>query len=174
MDKKNQINIFIVEDNEVFRMALKSDIENTFTEISFKIHSFETGESCMDRFKREMPELVILDYHLNSKYPDAANGINVLDWIKKENPETNVIMLTSDDHIDIAIKSFKYGASDYVVKTETKFKKINYSILNMVKVIEAKREAKRHRNMAIGFFFCFALMVVGVFVIQLFLPTVLK
>ena len=79
MSTKNQINIFIVEDNEVFRMALKSDIENAFTKMPITIHSFETGEKCMDRFKREMPELVILDYHLNSKFPDAVDGIKVLD-----------------------------------------------------------------------------------------------
>lgn len=174
MNIKNQINIFIVEDNEIFRIALKSDIENTFTKMPIKIHSFETGENCMERFKREMPELVILDYHLNSKFPNAADGIKVLDWIKKESPETNVIILTSDDHIDIAVKSLKHGASDYVVKSETKFKKINYSLLNIFKMIDAKRETKKYRNIAIGFFMCFALMVIGVFVIQMFYPTILR
>ncbi|OFY84796.1 MAG: hypothetical protein A3F72_05930 [Bacteroidetes bacterium RIFCSPLOWO2_12_FULL_35_15] len=174
MDTKNQINIFIVEDNEIFRMALKSDIENTFPKAPIKIHLFDTGESCMDRFVREMPELVILDYHLNSKFPNAADGIKVLDWIKKESPETNVIILTSDDHIDIAVKSLKHGASDYVVKTETKFKKINYSVLNMFKIIEARRGAKKYKNLAIGFCLCFALMIAGVFIIQLFYPTILR
>ena len=96
----------------------------------------------MEKFKEKKPKVVILDYNLSCEYPNAADGLKVLDWIKKENSETNVIMLTSDDHIDIAVKSFKHGASDYVVKTETKFKKINYSLSNLFKMMEAKSEAR--------------------------------
>src|ERR1035441_782872 len=131
MSNKNQINIFIVEDNKVFALALKAGIETTFANMSVKIQLFETGELCMAKFKDEKPPIVILDYHLNGTNPDAVDGIKVLDWIKKENSATNVIMLTADDKIEIAIKSFHHGASDYVVKTETKFNKINYSLLNI-------------------------------------------
>ena len=47
-------------------------------------------------------------------------------------------MLTSDDHIDIALKSFHHGASDYVVKAQNQFEKINESIL---KIFIAKEES---------------------------------
>jgi adenylate kinase family enzyme len=40
-------------------------------------------------------------------------------------------MLTADDHIDVALKSFHHGASDYVVKTASQFEKINHSISNI-------------------------------------------
>jgi DNA-binding NarL/FixJ family response regulator len=171
MNKKNQINIFIVEDNKVFMLAMKADIESAFKNNDIKIHSFETGEACMKNFKDEKPQVVILDYHLNSKNPEAANGIKVLDWIKKENSETSVVMLTSDDDIAIALKSFKHGASDYVVKTETQFRKINYSLFNLFKVIKANNEAKRYKNLFIGLSLSIALLVGGVIAIQLFSPS---
>lgn len=174
MNTKNQINIFIVEDNNVFTLALKADIETVFSNKDIKIHTFETGETCMQRFKNEQPQIVILDYNLNSKYPDAANGIHVLDWIKKENAETNVIMLTSEDHIAIALKAFKHGASDYVVKTETKFKKINYSLFNIFKMMEAKNEARRYKSMAIGLSMCIMLLIGGIIAIQVIDPLLLK
>ncbi|HEX7413865.1 MAG TPA: SpoIIE family protein phosphatase, partial [Bacteroidia bacterium] len=47
---------------------------------------------------------------------------------KEINADTSVIMLTSNDHIDVALTSFHHGASDYVVKTDHQFKKINHSI----------------------------------------------
>lgn len=147
MKKTNQKTIFIVEDNKVFTLALKADIESAFKNMPINIQSFETGEECMEKFKDENPQIVILDYNLNSQYPDAVDGIKVLDWIKKSNSETNVIMLTGDDSLDIALKSFKHGASDYVVKTETKFRKINYSLTNLFKVMEAKNDAKKYRIM---------------------------
>jgi len=174
MKTKNLTNIFIVEDNKLFAHALKADIESSFPNKQIKIHSFETGETCMDKFKEEKPEIVIIDYHLNSKYSDAANGIQVLDWIKKENPETNVIILTSDDHCDIALKSFKHGACDYVVKTETKFRKINYSLFNLFKVIEAKADTTRYKFLLAGLSLCIALLVGGIIAIQIFEPSLLK
>jgi DNA-binding NarL/FixJ family response regulator len=171
---KNPINIFIVEDNNVFKLALKADIESSFSNIPMTIHSFETGEACMEKFSTEKPNVVILDYHLNSNHPEAADGIKVLNWIKKESPDTNVIMLTGEDHIDIALRSFKAGASDYIVKTETKFRKINYSLYNLFKIMEAKTEAKRYKQIAVGLFLSIALLVIGVIAVQIFNPFLLK
>lgn len=146
MKTKKPINIFIVEDNTVFALALKADIETAFVNKPVKVHTFETGEICLEMFDQEKPKIVILDYHLNSKFIGAADGIKVLDWIIKKNKETFVIMLTTDDNIEIAIKSFHYGASDYVVKTETQFKKINFSLLNFFRVIEAKSELLKYKR----------------------------
>ena len=159
MKKNEQICIFIVEDNKVFALALKADIEAAFSKIPLKILLFVTGETCMLSFKVEKPQVVILDYNLNSKFTDAVNGIKVLDWIKNENPETSVIMLTSEDNVEIALKSFKHGAADYVVKTETKFRKINNSLFNLIKMAEAKKDAKKYKYMATALFLCVAFML---------------
>jgi response regulator of citrate/malate metabolism len=155
-------------------LALKEDIEVTFKNIPVKIHSFYTGETCMLKFTQVMPKIVILDYFLNGKYPTAADGIKVLDWIKKENYETNVIMLTNDDHVDIALDSFHHGASDYVVKTATKFKKINYSLSNIFKIIEAKREVRKYKMLTFILFISMAFLIGGVCAIQIFASELLK
>lgn len=174
MNTDKPINIFIVDDNKVFSLALKADIETTFTKTPIKIHSFETGEKCMEKFMKVVPELVILDYQLNSKYPEAADGIKVLDWIKKANHKTDVIMLTSDDHIDIALRSFHHGASDYVVKTETKFRKINYSLLNLFRTFEARSEARTYKRILTALSLFIALLVGGITAIRIFAPSLLK
>ena len=153
------INIFIIEDNAVFRMALKADIELTFPNKPIAIHSFETGESCMEKFKEIKPEVVILDYHLNSRNPEAADGIRMLDLFKSENSQSNVIILTSDDDLEIALKSFHHGAYDYVVKSETKFKKINYSLFNLFSMMEAKKETNKYKYMVAVLFACVSLLV---------------
>ena len=154
-------NIFIIEDNAVFRMALKADIELTFPNKALTLHLFETGESCLEEFKKIKPQIAILDYHLNSRNPEASDGIKMLDLIKRENKETQVIMLTSDDHIDIALKSFHHGAYDYVVKSETKFRKINYSLFNLFSMTEAKSETKRYKYMVAVLFTCVTLLIGG-------------
>lgn len=128
----------------------------------------------LGKFKELKPQIVLLDYNLNSKFPDAADGIKVMDWMKKADKNINVIMLTSEDNIDIALKSFHHGASDYVVKTETQFRKINYSLLNLFKMIESKKEAKKFKSMAYALSLFIAILIGSVITIQLLEPTLLK
>jgi DNA-binding NtrC family response regulator len=174
MKKKKESVIFIVEDNQVYRQALKTDIESTFPNIPLRVRTFQTGESCLECLQAEHPQIVILDYNLNSKFPDAADGIAILDKIKKENNEIHVILLTSEDHLDIAVKSFKHGAFDYIVKAETTFRKINSSLFNLFKMIEAGRESVKYKRIATGLFLCIVLFIGGVIAVQIFAPSLLK
>ncbi|HXB40815.1 MAG TPA: response regulator, partial [Bacteroidia bacterium] len=141
---------------------------------SFNIHSFATGEACMEKFKEIKPEIVVLDYHLNSNNPDAADGIKMLGLIKHENKETNVIILTGDDSLDIALKSFHHGAYDYVVKSETKFRKINYSLFNLFTMMEAKKETRKYKYMVVVLFACVSFLIGGLLAVQIFGPSIFK
>ena len=49
---KKQIDIFLVEDDKIFLLALKADIEEAFNNMNIKIHSFSTGErACKNSHK---------------------------------------------------------------------------------------------------------------------------
>jgi two-component system OmpR family response regulator len=86
------------------------------------------------------PEIIVLDYHLSAHKRDAQNGVDILKKIKEGYPETQVIMLSGQDTLQVAIDSMKYGAYDYIVKGETAFSRTenalnNVSELHKVKVI---------------------------------------
>ena len=170
MNTKNIIKIFIVEDSNVFTQALKIDIEKVFENKHIQIHTFETGEKCIKKFKEIKPQIVILDYNLNSKSCDAADGITVLKWLKKERKETYVIMLTNEDNINIAYTSFLQGSSDYIVKTESKFHKINNSLLNLFRLMESKKLVKQHRQLLFGVCIFFVLVICLFIAIKIFNP----
>lgn len=171
---KNKKNIFIIEDDKVFAMTLKADIENAFKNIPIKIHLFSSGEISMEKFMQVMPQVVILDYHLNGKYSEAADGVKVLSWMKKENEATKVIMLTGDSDIEKAIEAFRHGAFDYVVKTEAKFDKINVSLTNVFKIIDEKRKKNNYKHFLLIVLFCLLFLIGGVFSLALFAPYLLK
>lgn len=57
------------------------------------------------------PQLIILDY-----YMPKMDGLDTLKQIKRVNPNTCVIMSTSESDKDIAVEIFKTGADDYIVK----------------------------------------------------------
>ena len=56
------------------------------------------------------------------------NGIETLDKIKAYNPDIPVIMLSSQDKIDVAINCMHHKAFDYVVKSETAFIRLQKAI----------------------------------------------
>ncbi len=141
------ISLFIVDDNKLFALSLKGFIETAFEYLKIDIHIFHTGESCMDSLVEMNPDLVILDFELNSHSPMAANGLIVLEFIKRNNKDSRVIMLTSNSHIDLALSSFHHGVTDYIVKSEINFRKIILSISNAInKMLNQQEENAVQKN----------------------------
>jgi DNA-binding NtrC family response regulator len=114
---KQKIKLFLVDDDAVY---LKS-LEIEFLELGdFQIETYPTGELCIENLSHN-PDVIILDYELSGIDKKAMNGIDVLDKIKAFNPETPVVMLSSQDKIEVAINCMHHKAFDYVVKSETAF-----------------------------------------------------
>lgn len=107
-------NIFIVDDNKLMDISLKHYLEEEFGE-SVTISIFYDGKSCLEKIDNNT-NFVILDYFLDSKNKNAVTGLEVLKEIKKINPQTEVIMFTCNEDIENATKSYRAGATDYVVK----------------------------------------------------------
>jgi len=112
-----KIKLFLVDDDALF---LKS-LEIEFLEHGdFTIETFSTGERCLENLSH-VPDVIILDYHLDGIDKAAMNGMETLDKIKAINPDIAVVMLSSQDKIDVAINCMHHRAFDYVVKSETAF-----------------------------------------------------
>lgn len=136
MKNVNKIKLFLVDDNPLF---LKS-IELEFLEYSdFAIQTFATGELCIKNLTSK-PDIIILDYHLNGIDENAMNGLDTLDQIKTHISEIPVIMLSSQDSIDIAINCMHHKAFDYVVKSETAFMRLQKNIETIFKLKKMKKQ----------------------------------
>jgi len=61
---------------------------------------------------------------------EAINGLETLDRIKKINAQIPVIMLSSQDKIEVAVNCMKHHAFDYIVKSETAFLRLQKAISN--------------------------------------------
>lgn len=117
----SQKNIFIVDDNEMFAQMVQDHIGQS---PRFKTTVFNTGEDCLSHLY-ENPDLIILDFHLNDVYKEAADGLAILERIKKEQPQTQVIMLSSQEKYTVAAKTISKGAVQYVVKDDNAFENIS-------------------------------------------------
>ncbi len=118
-------NLFIVDDNPLVIADLRNYLENRFG-LNLRISTFTDGESCLRKLTKDI-NIVILDYFMEGK-----NGLDVLKSIKTISPKTEVIMLSSNENVAVAIESFRLGAKDYVLKGPCAWKKITNLIYYLV------------------------------------------
>lgn len=124
MTKEKKILLFLVDDDPLFLKALEIEFtQNTGSAIM----TFGTGELCLKSISLN-PDIVILDYHLDGVEKNAINGLETLDRIKAINPLIPVIILSSQDRIEVAVNCMKHQAFDYFVKSETAFLRLQKAI----------------------------------------------
>jgi two-component system, OmpR family, response regulator len=132
----DKIKIFLVDDDAVFLKSLEIDFLDS---ADFSIVTFATGELCMDALNQN-PDIIVLDYYLDGIDRFAMNGLDTLDKIKETNPDLPVIMLSSQDKIDVAIECMHHKAYDYVVKSETAFLRLQKIISTIFKYKKIEKE----------------------------------
>ena len=103
-DKKK---ILLVDDEEDIRDVLGM----TLSDMGYRVLTAANGKIAWDVFQEKNPPIVLTDI----KMP-VMDGIELLRYIKRENPETEVIMITGHGDMDLAIKSLKHRATDFITK----------------------------------------------------------
>jgi DNA-binding NarL/FixJ family response regulator len=82
----------------------------------------------------EQPDVIILDYHLDSTASTKDSGMAILEKIKKTDNKIHVVMLSGQMHYGVAATTIAKGAEQYVMKDEDAFKNIDLIIKDMIKV----------------------------------------
>lgn len=136
MKNENKIKLFLVDDDALYLKSLEIEF---LEQADFIIETYATGELCMANLSRN-PDVIVLDYHLDGIDRTAMNGLETLDKIKSTNPDIPVIMLSSQDKIDVAIKCMHHKAFDYVVKSETAFMRLQKIITTIFSYKKIEKE----------------------------------
>jgi DNA-binding NtrC family response regulator len=131
-----KLKLFLVDDDALFLKSLEIEfLQNT----DFTVVTFNSGEKCLEHLS-EKPDVIILDYHLDSIDKSAMNGIATLDRIKAFNPDIPVVLLSSQDKIDVAVRCMHHRAFDYVVKSETAFIRLRNTITTFLQHEKMEKE----------------------------------
>jgi DNA-binding NtrC family response regulator len=137
--------IFLVDDEPIQNEMLKDYISEHF---DFNIKTFDNGEEALKNIELN-PDIIVLDFHLNSHLENAKNGVEVLRSVKELKPGTQVIMLSGQDKLEVAVDSMKFGAYDYVIKGETAFSRIENVINNIIQFRGISEANKTFKNIII-------------------------
>lgn len=99
--------ILIIEDEAVLAKNIRIYFERAGYEVR-AAHSAEEGLRQLDIFK---PDLVLLDYQL-----PGMNGIEMLTELRRIDPAIQVVMITGQGSVDLAVEAMKLGAADFLTK----------------------------------------------------------
>lgn len=128
--KTKAFKIFVVEDNEWYNKLLVHNLE---LNPDYEVVSFLNGAECLSQLD-ENPDVITLDYRL----PDMT-GAEVLNRVKKEYPEIEVILISEQDDIEVVVDLLKKGAYDYIVKSND----IRERLLNTIANIQANTSLRK-------------------------------
>lgn len=138
--------VLLVEDSfalsETYQAYLKSE--------GYEITCVETGQAAMDIIAKDPPDVAVLDVHL----PDM-NGIEMLKELKSRDVPTDVIIITGQASINLAVDAMREGAADFIMKPFTA-ERLRVTVRNAAerRNLEAKIEQiqeELHRDRFVSF-----------------------
>ena len=109
--------VLIVDDEKNTREGLKQLLSG----LEYEVSAAENGKEALEMIKKEKPEIVLADL----KMPDM-DGMALLHEIKRQRPETIVIILTAYGTVESAVQAMKAGAYYYLMKP------INFDELELI------------------------------------------
>lgn len=136
MRNETKIKLFLVDDDALFLKSLEMEF---LEKGNFDVSTFSTGELCIEQLS-DNPDMIILDYHLDGIDNKAMNGIATLDKIKALLPDMPVVMLSSQDKIEVAVRCMHHKAFDYIVKSETAFMRLQKTIMAIFQFKKMEKE----------------------------------
>jgi DNA-binding NtrC family response regulator len=101
------MNIMIVDDEKIVRESLF----HWFTKIGHYVEKASSGFEALENLEKSPFDVLFVDI----KMP-AMNGIELLEKVKTEYPQTIVIIITAYGSIESAVRAMQLGASDYLLK----------------------------------------------------------
>ncbi len=103
---ENQLNILVLDDDPVIRNLLRSMLKE-----KAKVHAVERPSLAFAFLKEEPVDILISDFMM-----PEMNGLEVLEKVKSEFPEVEVIMISAEGDMNTVIGALRQGAVDYFRK----------------------------------------------------------
>jgi two-component system response regulator HydG len=137
MSLKKASILVIDDDTDVLtavRLLLRTEVKEVVTE--------KNPEQIPFLLSKDSFDLVLLDMNFNASINTGNEGIYWLQRIKQIKPEVSVIMITAYGDIDLAVRSLKEGAADFVVKPWHNEKLLS-TLTNVLKNREEQKQCCR-------------------------------
>ena len=107
-DKK----LLIIDDNPAILNSLKLLLKTEYESLK----AISNPNQLLSELEKNEPDVVLLDMNFRAGVNTGNEGLYWLREIKKKTPMVEVVMITAYGDIELAVRSLKEGASDFVLK----------------------------------------------------------
>ena len=104
--------ILIVDDNKSILTAMRYLLEGTFEQII----TLDRPDDILKQMAQQPTDIVLLDMNFNLDVNSGLEGLFWLRTIRKQPPQTPVVLLTAYADVALAVKGLKSGAADFITK----------------------------------------------------------
>lgn len=126
--------ILSVDDDPKMQERISTYLEDS----GFVVYGANNGEEALEIFARDKPDLVLCDLIM-----PKMSGLKLLEILKKESPETPVIVVSATDVMGDVIQALRLGAWDYIAKPITNMTVLEHAVC---KALERGRLVIENRN----------------------------
>ena len=128
--------ILLVDDEEIIRKTISVDL----SEEGYDVTSAGSGEEAIKKLREYNYDMVITDLNM-----DGINGVQVLEKVKKMNPETVVMIFTSHSDLSPAINALRLGVDDYMLKS-TITEELHLRVKHCLEKLELRRQIEKRSD----------------------------
>jgi len=129
------VNLLVVDDDE----SLVKVFERVAKEQGLTVALCRTGVEALEYLNKNVVEVAVVDINL-----PGYNGMQVLEYIKRNQFPTETIMMTGVGNVETAVNAIKMGAYDYITKP---FEDINKVVVLINKALERYRLMQKIRRL---------------------------
>jgi len=104
---KQNYSIVVIEDDPLVNNIVKDILSNKYS----RVETFTDANRGIEELHTIAPDLILLDIFLGH-----ANGLDILETLRKQGYNVPVIMMTAFSDIKMAVRAMKLGAEDFIVK----------------------------------------------------------
>ncbi len=129
--------ILVVDDERYIRMSFRRFLE----ELNYEVLEAENGKQGIEVFRKSKPDLLLVDLWM----PEVG-GIELLNIVKAESPNTPMIVVSGAGAVSEVIEAVRSGAWDYIEKPVTDLEIFHYTIqkaLERARLIQENLDGKR-------------------------------
>jgi len=110
---KKELEVLFVDDDEIFLKVLSKYFQIQHPTV--RVHTGKSGEECLDLLQHLRPDLLVLDYHLNSQNR-SLQGVELLRAIRKTDSMARIVVLSGREKGQMMPELIKENIEDYIVK----------------------------------------------------------
>lgn len=129
--------VLVIDDEAVLRDSIACYLEDN----GYTVFQADNGSAGLELFERHRPDLVLTDLRM-----PGLSGLEVLEAVARQSPETPVIVISGTGDIAEAIETVRSGAWDYVVKPIQDALILEHAIVKCLEKADLVRQNRIYRE----------------------------